>query len=304
MPGHVPSVGVGDVNVDVRRRILERLDRIGANTYTGDDIRLLLIELRPALQRGSQLRDIADTVAHSEGRDQGPGHTEIGLTFDQIAKIGEKDRSPANIVVMSKDQWDRWRTAINRVPEKEWRDRFRMSKADVKALVGDNYVKGTDGYELSHLVDPPTLNKLLAIRNCSLGTLRCDHRIDQASLLRELKVAVNKVVKHQQHKYCAAINRQTSNIMVCLMCAMQHVTFRFSGEREARLYWSVGSEQKLCLCAVEDVSGVRVAVPHILSDYVVKDLEPGIYEKFCLEMKRGPRDIEPLWCKVANDDDV
>jgi hypothetical protein len=120
-----------------------------------------------------------------------------------------------------------------------------------------------------------------------LGTLSCEFHIRQDALIDELKHAVASVLRTGHQKYRAAINRHASQIMACVICAMQHIPLRFSNNREAYLRWWVDPKDGcLGLCAAFTLRGIGIRVPHVSSEYVVPAQQQRISELACLEMVR------------------
>lgn len=92
--------------------LAETLDLVAAGTFQQRDVRLLFADLRQFL-KNPLLRDIADYIAHPEGRTKGISNIEIDLNFHKICRIANK-ALPLPLTPVDDRLMELWQTGIDR----------------------------------------------------------------------------------------------------------------------------------------------------------------------------------------------
>src|SRR5262249_3718897 len=146
------------------------LRKICANSFDGDDLRLLMVDLRQFMHK-SLLRDIADYIAHPEGRSQGLSHSEIDLNYWRARRLANQDAS-LHLTPLTDHFFALWLYGIGRTPRGFAKKHFGCDSQTARKLVSNAFAQRGKEY---HLRAALTAEHFAAVRQIMLAVFNVLH---------------------------------------------------------------------------------------------------------------------------------
>lgn len=238
-----------NTSIKLKNSIHSRLEKIKNVSFTEDDIKLLLIDIRETIKEESLLREFADFIAHPT-RNQGifnkalnSRYLKLKLIDDQKDKLTielQKDikterqltdflLSGIDITKVGRRLFEvLFKDGLNDISEKVFKKHYPLSKKQVLKLITDSYQLDTKNqfYELKNLKSFNVVEDALKFIR---GTIQANAVFSQQTFEKEITTATSRVINLMgfDSSYSVAIKKNLKEILLCILCLLHDAKFVF-----------------------------------------------------------------------------
>lgn len=221
-----------------RHRIARALAKIRERAFGEDDIRLLLIELRDSLPARSLLQEVAHFVAHPEKRNRGLSLRDINLTAFKTRRVLLHKKDPIDLCVMDDSFfWNYLLYGLEQIPGRHWTKRQDIPKNVVIEFIKNRYVKRGRKWHLRAGCTEKDIVELSKIAALAFDIIYPEPLLPQDKVIGEIDSALRIIGRDYHGEIGHAPPRDRTEIMLCILCVMQHVRFDLDTGATGRLLW-------------------------------------------------------------------
>ena len=236
--------------------IVRRIKAIENSTFTEDDIKLLLIEIRERLKKNRFLTEICHFVAHSE-RDKGICHKKIDVRYAKLKFIEEntKAKLTQEFIIKNKDKPERFFTdtmldfiktekiekslfeliiigGIDDLGNEMYNKYYKTNKKRVKSLIVNAYELVNGHYLIKESIDRKEFLYIDDLLKFIRGTVTGkpafyshDIKSDFIRAIKKMSVELNHILNIKE------FNKNIDDVILTIITLLQDAEFKlFDGE--------------------------------------------------------------------------
>jgi hypothetical protein len=259
-------------------------------TFTEQDVRSLLIDLRDSLSGVPLIQEVAHFVAHPKGRNRGIFVKELNLQLWKFKRAAGADATQISVNRIECGIYDKISLGISQLPEDVWPEKVGITADKASNIFRDAYEKGDGCWLLKTGLPKQCLDKVIRVIDTVLRNIYVRHPLSASAVVQELSRAISWVLGNAAREdHMGALIREQTDVMICAMSIMQGVPLEFDGGLTGYLEWSPSSLDprgqpidELCLLAVLEGPGfVAFALPFATAEtpgspYGVQPSAPGL----------------------------
>lgn len=228
----------------IKHNIRDYLNRIEQDNYDEDSMKLLLIEIRSFLAKGSLIREFSDFVAHPETRDR-------GVTHEYLSKIGIRckygfAKKPFPVQEICPQTFEAIRGMISEFPQALWGERISISQNKAKKHLKQWYRRNKGIYRIKNSITQDEFEELHQILNVATSQMEVKPAISPNTIVDELGSCVSQVFPDWD---IDILQSNCSGLTLCLLSIIQKVPLRLTLNMRAFLAWNNSNINELTLWA-------------------------------------------------------
>ncbi|MCD8408522.1 hypothetical protein G1J88_11520 [Tenacibaculum dicentrarchi] len=235
--------------------IIRRIKAIENSTFTEDDIKLLLIEIRERLKKNRFLTEICHFVAHSE-RDKGICHKKIDVRYAKLKFIEEntKAKLTQDFIKENKDKPERFTDiildfiktekiekslfeliilrGIDDLENEMYSKYYKTNKKRVKSLIINSYELVKENYLIKESIDRKEFLYIDDLLKFICGTVTGKPAFYSHDIKNDFIRAIKKLSVELKHTLnIKEFNKNIDDVILTIITLLQDAQFKlFDGE--------------------------------------------------------------------------
>ncbi|WP_370425292.1 hypothetical protein [Tenacibaculum dicentrarchi] len=223
--------------------IIRRIKAIENSTFTEDDIKLLLIEIRERLKKNRFLTEICHFVAHSE-RDKGICHKKIDVRYAKLKFIEENKDKPErfftdiilDFIKTEKIEKSLFELIILRgiddLENEMYSKYYKTNKKRVKSLIINSYELVKENYLIKESIDRKEFLYIDDLLKFIRGTVTGKPAFYSHDIKNDFIRAIKKLSVELKHTLnIKEFNKNIDDVILTIITLLQDAQFKlFDGE--------------------------------------------------------------------------
>lgn len=298
----------------VKSNISRRISQIESSSFSEDDIKLFLIEIRDYLEDETFLREVCDFVAHPR-RNKGICHKRIDSRYgkQKFAKEGVEKIADPSFINAHKDKPDSFFTdqilsyietnkidkilfniiiieGINEIDNYLFIKFYGKNKEEIERIIRNSYRKEGKNYILNSSVSDDNKRFLDDVLKFIRGTITGKAAFNQSDIKEQLISGLTRISNQANISInISKVEDNFSDLMVCILCILHDAQFNLFDESKAHSFISIekgkSGELELCLRADANNFSFPIVSTNIPISEYVKETEEAL---LAMEFKELP----------------